>query len=268
MSRTVTGLRQTIDLSAFTALSPDGDGTAADRAMFERMTNEPLAPGPNGFFTRQRVHLIGAIRWIYRLLAVVAIVVAAIRAYLGVARSACAVVDDGHAARASGCCWSWCEWWASPISISPRSRRSRRPTSPPPTRWRWCSRLPSCLRRSRRTSARRWSRLPECIRSRAVRSWQPASRSSLRRAPTATAEFGADHLGRDHSAHHHRGADDNRRHRGNDHHVDVAAGRTAGGPVHARRRVGRSRCDQRGAVDPARTRTARTAAACPTTTST
>ena len=55
IARTVTGLRKTVDLSAFTALSPDGDGTAADRALFERMTNEPLAPGPNGFFTRQRV---------------------------------------------------------------------------------------------------------------------------------------------------------------------------------------------------------------------
>ena len=82
--RTVTGLRKTIDLSAFSALSPDGDGTAADRALFERMTNEPLAPGPNGFFTRQRVHLISAIRWIYRLLAVAAIVVAAMKAYAAV----------------------------------------------------------------------------------------------------------------------------------------------------------------------------------------
>ena len=45
MSRTLTGFRKTIDLSAFTALSPDGDGTTADRALFYRMTNEPLAPG-------------------------------------------------------------------------------------------------------------------------------------------------------------------------------------------------------------------------------
>ncbi len=80
MARTLTGLRRTIDLSAFTALSPDGDGTAADRALFSRMTNEPLAPGPNGFFTRQRVHLISAFRWLYRLLALVAIVVALARA--------------------------------------------------------------------------------------------------------------------------------------------------------------------------------------------
>ena len=80
-TRTLTGFRKTIDLSAFTALSPDGDGTAADQALFERMTNEPLAPGPNGYFTRQRVHLISLIRWIYRLLAVAAIVVATIRAY-------------------------------------------------------------------------------------------------------------------------------------------------------------------------------------------
>jgi hypothetical protein len=81
IQRSVTGLRKTIDLSAFTALSPDGDGTAADRAMFQRMTNEPLAPGPNDFFTRQRVHLIGAVRWIYRLLTVAAIVVSATKAY-------------------------------------------------------------------------------------------------------------------------------------------------------------------------------------------
>ncbi len=84
IKRTATGLRRTIDLSAFTALSPDGDGTAADRALFHRMTNEPLAPGPNDFLTRQRVHLIGAFRWLYRLLTVVAIVVAAIRAYRAV----------------------------------------------------------------------------------------------------------------------------------------------------------------------------------------
>jgi hypothetical protein len=79
-ARTLTGLRRTIDLSAFTALSPDGDGTAADRALFARITNEPLAPGPNTFLTRQRVHLISAFRWLYRLLAVAAIVVAVIRA--------------------------------------------------------------------------------------------------------------------------------------------------------------------------------------------
>jgi hypothetical protein len=83
-ARTLTGLRKTIDLSAFTALSPDGDGTAADRALFARMTNEPLAPGPNTFFTRQRVHLISAVRWLYRLLAVAAIVVAVTRAWTAV----------------------------------------------------------------------------------------------------------------------------------------------------------------------------------------
>ena len=81
VSRTATGLRKTIDLSAFSALSPAGDGTAADRALFERMTNEPLAPGPNDFFTRLRVQLIGALRWLYRLLAVVGIVIAGMRAY-------------------------------------------------------------------------------------------------------------------------------------------------------------------------------------------
>ncbi|MEP7115028.1 MAG: hypothetical protein ABI862_17305 [Ilumatobacteraceae bacterium] len=79
MARMVTGLRKTIDLSAFTALSPDGDGTATDRALFSRMTNEPLAPGPNGFFTRQRVHLISAVRWLYRLLTVAALVVAFVK---------------------------------------------------------------------------------------------------------------------------------------------------------------------------------------------
>jgi len=81
MSRTVTGFRKTIDLSAFTALSPDGDGTAADRALFHRMTNEPLAPGPNTFLVRQRVHLIGAFRWLYRLLTIVAVGIAMFRAY-------------------------------------------------------------------------------------------------------------------------------------------------------------------------------------------
>lgn len=78
--RTLTGLRKTIDLGAFTALSPNGDGTAADRALFSRMTNEPLAPGPNGFFTRQRIHIISAVRWLYRLLTIVALVVALVRA--------------------------------------------------------------------------------------------------------------------------------------------------------------------------------------------
>lgn len=84
ITRTATGLRQTIDLRAFSALSPEGDGTAADRALFERMTNEPLAPGPNDFLTRQRVHLIGALRWVYRLLAVVGLVIAGVRAYRAV----------------------------------------------------------------------------------------------------------------------------------------------------------------------------------------
>ncbi len=80
VARTFTGLRHTVDLSAFSAQSPDGNGTAADRALFSRMTSEPLAPGPNGFFTRQRVHLISAVRWLYRLLAVAAIAVAVTRA--------------------------------------------------------------------------------------------------------------------------------------------------------------------------------------------
>ena len=80
VARTLTGLRHTVDLSAFSAQSPDGNGTAADRALFSRMTSEPLAPGPNTFFTRQRVHLISALRWLYRLLTVGAIVVGVIRA--------------------------------------------------------------------------------------------------------------------------------------------------------------------------------------------
>jgi hypothetical protein len=79
-ARTLTGLRKTVDLSAFTALSPNGDGTAADRALFARMTNEPLAPGPNTFSTRQRVHLISAFRWLYRLLTVAAVVIAVLKA--------------------------------------------------------------------------------------------------------------------------------------------------------------------------------------------
>ena len=84
IARTATGLRKTIDLSAFSALSPDGDGTTAERALFARMTNEQLAPGPNDFFTRGRVRLIGAVRWLYRLLAVAGIVIAGIRAYAAV----------------------------------------------------------------------------------------------------------------------------------------------------------------------------------------
>ena len=79
VARTFTGLRHTVDLSAFSAQSPDGNGTAADRALFSRMTSEPLAPGPNAFFTRQRVHLISAFRWLYRLLTVAAIAVAVMR---------------------------------------------------------------------------------------------------------------------------------------------------------------------------------------------
>ncbi len=80
MARTLTGLRKSVDLSAFSALSPDGNGTAVDRALFSRMTNEPLAPGKSGFVTRQRVHLIGAFRWLYRLLTVAAIFIAIARA--------------------------------------------------------------------------------------------------------------------------------------------------------------------------------------------
>lgn len=80
VARTFTGLRHTVDLSAFSAQSPDGNGTAADRTLFSRMTSEPLAPGPNTFFTRQRVHLISALRWLYRLLTVAAFAVGVIRA--------------------------------------------------------------------------------------------------------------------------------------------------------------------------------------------
>jgi hypothetical protein len=83
-TRTLSGLRKTVDLNAFTALSYPGDGTAADKALFARMTGEQLSPGPNDFFTRQRVHLIGAVRWLYRLLAVVAVIAAAVRATLAI----------------------------------------------------------------------------------------------------------------------------------------------------------------------------------------
>ena len=83
-ARTTIGLIKTVDLRAFTALSSPGDGTAADRATFERMTNEPLAPGPNDFFTRQRVHLIGATRWPYRLLLVATLLAAAGRCVVAV----------------------------------------------------------------------------------------------------------------------------------------------------------------------------------------
>ena len=72
VGRSMTGLRRTVDLGAFSALSPAGDGTEADRQLFSRMTNEPLAPATQGFLDRQRVHLIGALRWLYRVLIVVA----------------------------------------------------------------------------------------------------------------------------------------------------------------------------------------------------
>ncbi len=74
-ARTASGLVKTVDLRAFTALSRAGDGTATDRALFKRMTNEPLAPGPDDFLTRQRVHVIGALRWLYRLLILSAVII-------------------------------------------------------------------------------------------------------------------------------------------------------------------------------------------------
>ncbi len=83
-ARSVTALRKTFDLGAFSALSPDGDGTTADRALFVKMTDEELAPAASGFLTRQRVHLIAAIRWVYRLLIVAVVVV-------GIARLAKAI---------------------------------------------------------------------------------------------------------------------------------------------------------------------------------
>lgn len=79
LQRTLTGLRKTVDLNAFTALSSPGQGAIADRALFSKMTNEPLAPGPNDFLTRQRVHLISAFRLLYRLLAVAALCMVVVR---------------------------------------------------------------------------------------------------------------------------------------------------------------------------------------------
>jgi hypothetical protein len=83
-ARSVTALRKTFDLGAFSALSPDGDGTTSERALFATMTDEELAPASSGFLTRQRVHLIAAIRWVYRLLIVAVVVV-------GIARLAKAI---------------------------------------------------------------------------------------------------------------------------------------------------------------------------------
>jgi hypothetical protein len=80
IGRSVTALRKTCDLGAFSALSPPGDGSAADRALFAGMTGESLAPTPSTFWTRQRVHLIGALRWLYRLLAVIMVGFAVARA--------------------------------------------------------------------------------------------------------------------------------------------------------------------------------------------
>ena len=77
--RTLRGLRKTIDLNAFSAISPAGDGTAAERAMFTDMTSESLAPGPSSALTRLRVHLISALRLLYKLLIGIAIIVAMIR---------------------------------------------------------------------------------------------------------------------------------------------------------------------------------------------
>jgi hypothetical protein len=78
-ARSVTALRKTFDLGAFSARSPDGDGTTADRVLFAKMTGEELAPAASGFLTRQRVHLIAALRWIYRLLTVAVVVVGMVR---------------------------------------------------------------------------------------------------------------------------------------------------------------------------------------------
>jgi hypothetical protein len=74
-ARSVTALRKTFDLGAFSALSPEGDGTRADRALFAKMAGEELAPAARGFLTRQRVHLIAAVRWFYRLSIVAVLVV-------------------------------------------------------------------------------------------------------------------------------------------------------------------------------------------------
>ena len=78
--RTLRGLRKTIDLNAFSAISPAGDGTSAERALFADMTNESLAPGPSSALTRLRVHLVSALRLLYKLLIGIAIITALTRA--------------------------------------------------------------------------------------------------------------------------------------------------------------------------------------------
>jgi hypothetical protein len=79
LRHSLVGLGNTVDLGAFSALSPKGDGSVADRQLFSRMTSEPLSPGPSGFFTRQRVHLIAGFRWLYRVLMVAALGIALVR---------------------------------------------------------------------------------------------------------------------------------------------------------------------------------------------
>jgi hypothetical protein len=78
--RTVTSLRRMFELTSFTAQPPPGNGTAQDRELFARMTHESLAPGPDTFFVRLRVTLIGGFRLLYRLLLAGALVLAIRRA--------------------------------------------------------------------------------------------------------------------------------------------------------------------------------------------
>lgn len=59
-------------VAPFDAASPAGDASGSDRALFERMTGEPLATGDDGALTRGRAVVVRAVRWGYLALTAVA----------------------------------------------------------------------------------------------------------------------------------------------------------------------------------------------------
>lgn len=59
-------------VAPFDPSSPAGDATGADRALFERMTGEPLATGDDGLLTRGRALLVRIVRWAYLAMTLVA----------------------------------------------------------------------------------------------------------------------------------------------------------------------------------------------------
>ncbi len=107
MARSVTGLRKTVDLSAFSALSPDGDGTTADRALFDpddqravRSWPERLLHAPAGSPDQRRPLALPVARGRRARRCRVA-------GSVGADRSAVSVVDDDHGASALAHCWCW-----------------------------------------------------------------------------------------------------------------------------------------------------------------